>query len=908
MGEGDVVRTGAEWPLVGRGAELDRLIALISSGRHPGALLVGEAGVGKTRLATEALEAAERSGFATLVVAGSRAAATIPLGVFAPLLPSRHHGESPGVDDRTDLLRRSAAALLEAAAGRRLVLLVDNGHFLDDVSATLIHHLAVTNAAFVLVTVRLGEPAPEPVTALWKDDVVERVELEDLDTASLGAVLRTVLGGTLDEAAVRQLVHRARGNVLFLRELVLGAMQDGTLGEEGGIWRLRGPLLPSNRLVELIEARLLGLSGAERTALELVSLGEPLGSTEIADLTDAGLIARLERAGLVTSCVNGRRLETRLAHTLYGDVVRARIPAVQAVSLARSLCEVVEATGCRRREDVLRVATWRLDAGNGRPELMLAAAHAARWRYDFSLAERLSRAAVQTDGGFEAAFLAAQVASLRGQGRRAEDELAILSAQAPDDSARARVAVMRIDNLTFRLGAMDEALAVADEADAAAVGSAKHDEITARRTVIVLATQGPRAAADFAEQLLSRAEGQALVLGCLTGSYSFSRLGRLEDAIRTSERGAAAHRALTEPTPWYPCFHTFVRCEALDYAGRLPEARENANREYEQALEDQCTEAQAHSAWHLAKILVAEGRVRTAVAMAREAVVLMRQLGQQPLLEVAIGHLAHALALAGEGAQASAVLEEIDHRPIPPAWWTAVDILQARAWAAVARGEIREGRKFLAQGAALGASVGDVIGQLTALHDLARLGEAKNVTTEVDRIAAAVDGDLAPIRAGHVRALARRDMTGLLEAAEQFSALGYQLLAVEAASPATAIAQRAGTDSSHRRARRLLHALLARCDDLRTPALEEVAVSRQLSRGEHETARLAASGMSNKEIAEKLCLSIRTIENQLHRVYEKLGVSGRDALAYAVNAPDSEPADSPAMPTAPGASRRPPAP
>src|SRR5581483_8420123 len=161
---------GAEWPFVGRGGELRRLRALLADDGVKGAVLAGPAGVGKTRLAVEGLQLAERAGLATARVTASR----------APLLPAVHHEASGAVDDRADLLRRSAAALVDRAGGRRLLLLVDDAHLLDDASATIVHQLAVTGAATVRTTVRSGEPAPDPVVGLWKDGLVERLEIEGL--------------------------------------------------------------------------------------------------------------------------------------------------------------------------------------------------------------------------------------------------------------------------------------------------------------------------------------------------------------------------------------------------------------------------------------------------------------------------------------------------------------------------------------------------------------------------------------------------------------------------------------------------------------------------------------------------------------------------------------------------------
>jgi DNA-binding CsgD family transcriptional regulator len=69
-----------------------------------------------------------------------------------------------------------------------------------------------------------------------------------------------------------------------------------------------------------------------------------------------------------------------------------------------------------------------------------------------------------------------------------------------------------------------------------------------------------------------------------------------------------------------------------------------------------------------------------------------------------------------------------------------------------------------------------------------------------------------------------------------------------------------------------------------TPALQAVGSRVLLTKTGREVALLAAAGRSNKEIAESLFLSRKTVENYLHRAYEKLGVSGRAELAAAIEA------------------------
>ena len=64
-----------------------------------------------------------------------------------------------------------------------------------------------------------------------------------------------------------------------------------------------------------------------------------------------------------------------------------------------------------------------------------------------------------------------------------------------------------------------------------------------------------------------------------------------------------------------------------------------------------------------------------------------------------------------------------------------------------------------------------------------------------------------------------------------------------------------------------------------TPAVQSVHTRAHLTPAERETALLAASGRTNRQIAEQLCVSIRTIESRLVNIYAKLGVSSREDLA-----------------------------
>src|SRR4051812_27685031 len=129
----------AEWPLIGRGAELEVILARIRDERPGGVVLAGAPGVGKTRLAPEARETGEGWGVATVRAVASRATSSIPFGAMAPLLPP----DADAAEDRLDLLRKAADGLSDRAGTmpggrpfeRRVVVVVDDAHPLDDGSA-----------------------------------------------------------------------------------------------------------------------------------------------------------------------------------------------------------------------------------------------------------------------------------------------------------------------------------------------------------------------------------------------------------------------------------------------------------------------------------------------------------------------------------------------------------------------------------------------------------------------------------------------------------------------------------------------------------------------------------------------------------------------------------------------------
>src|SRR5262249_18798686 len=160
--------------------------------------------------------------------------------------------------------------------------------------------------------------------------------------------------------ALRWVTDAGEGNALYIRELVEGAIEAGTLVHQNGFWRLRGRPSASRSLIELVEQRLAGLEPAPREAIELLALGEPLRPDELAALASEDALLAVEARGLIALDGDG----VRLAHPLYGDAVRLALPPLRARVLRTKLADALVARTPFTAADALLVARLQLDAGS----------------------------------------------------------------------------------------------------------------------------------------------------------------------------------------------------------------------------------------------------------------------------------------------------------------------------------------------------------------------------------------------------------------------------------------------------------------------------------------------------------------------------------------------------------------
>ena len=782
-----------------------------------------------------------------------------------------------------DLLRWARAEIAKLGGGRPLALLVDDVHLLDDTSAALVGQVALAGDAFVVATLRSGEPTPDAVVELWKNELVERVEVRPLDEASITGLLVAALDGPVEGGTSHRLASASAGNILYLRELVLAALDSGALDKRDGIWRMVGELPVSTRLVELVELTLGRLSGHERAVLDMLAYGEPLGVALLEAAHGAGVLEALEERRLVEVASEGRRLDARLAHPLYADVLRAGAPALRARAARRALADSLEATGARRREDRLRYARWRIDSG-GKVDaaVMLEAAERARQLWDLALAERLAVTAAEQGAGFGARLLLGQLAMLQGRPQEADDTFGSLGDQAADDAERAALASLRVHNLLIGLGRPADAVAVADAAAAIIQDPHWNDHVRIAGAQALFLCGFTRRCLEVVDPILDRVRGVNLINACSIASVAMTQAGRMNEALEVGAHAQAAHLAEPASSVALPASsHIIARGVALANLGRLAEAEELADREHRSATRTRSVDAQANVALLRCWVLLLQGRVASAALDAAEAAALFRSMQWPSYLRFSLAHLAHARALGGDAEGAVAALTELDALGIPDTDACGALVLESRAWVAIAGGDHGRGRRLLLDAADLGADRGDLTLEASALHSLARAGDMTAVN-RLASVASVVDGELVQVRLDHSRALAEDDISGLMEASRAFEHLGALLYAAEAAAGAAVSSRHAGRTRQAAAIERRAATLARRCQGAMTLALVRIETQALLTARELEVAGLAAAGSSNREIAQHLHVSVRTVETQLQRVYEKLGVHRRDELPEAL--------------------------
>ncbi|HET9566688.1 MAG TPA: helix-turn-helix transcriptional regulator, partial [Mycobacterium sp.] len=465
-----------------------RIEAALSAPAGAGILVCGAAGVGKSRIAREALSAIASQGGETRWTVGSSSALAIPLGAFTAWAPS-------GVSDTVQLLQGVIESLTAAPSATEVVVGVDDAHLLDDLSTFVVHQIVQRGAAKMILTVRDDEPIPTATQEIWKVGQFDRLDLKQLSLVETATLLSATLEGSVDSDAVQRLWKLTSGNALYLLNIVEQEVADGRIMHERGYWRWIGdPIMPPG-LVDLIESRIGDLPTPVSDVIDVLAVGEPIELAALTRITDAAAIEEAETRGLITLEPAGSGIEVRVAHPLYGQVRRRRAPHSRLRRL-RGLV-ATELAASSDRDDigvVVRRATLSLDSDlTPDTDLLVRAAHGAVWLADLPLADRLAEAAIHAGAGPELNFVRAHALSWLGRGEEAEAVLADIPTSQLTDHDHARFTFLRASNMLWALGDLDRAKELIDDASRTTPASAR-THIDAFLTVYWFAMDEPDAA------------------------------------------------------------------------------------------------------------------------------------------------------------------------------------------------------------------------------------------------------------------------------------------------------------------------------------------------------------------------------------------------------------------------------
>jgi DNA-binding CsgD family transcriptional regulator len=912
-------------------AEIETTLEAARSGAGRCLVVWGGAGLGKSSLIDTACDSAQEASMTVLRARGGELERDFTFGVGVQLF-ERMLAE--GGRERSALMAGAAAlsdplfsggAPPSGAAGEYallhglhwlaanvaerapLLIAVDDAHWSDASSLRWLVYLQqrLDELPIALIAAARPEeagPQAELVQRVARHGVSSEISLAPLSDAAVGSLVRADLEEA-DEDLVAACAKATGGNPFYVRDFIAAVEAGGGLDGTGA--SASSAVLP----------RVESLSEPAPTLAEAVAvLGDEVPidrAAQLASIDPDPAASAADALAAISILAPGAPLS--FVHPLVREAIYSNIPSARRARAHARAAELLRDAGA----DPEQVASQLVEAhGAGgewaAPALREAAMRASR-RGSPAAAARYLRAAV--DGVVAASDRGAMLAELA---------IAEAKAQEGDPGARAGEALDAIEAPRERArAALDIGMALVD------ASRAESAEIFTRGLEAL--DQSSEETGELAKTL--RASRVAVAIGAGT-----SDPGDLEEIVARAEQGIAtpaerlmlAHGALAPAlrgesidevcrlaraslAGWAPDVTSPTAMAAyslattsLFMAGRFEESVNALTSEIERARERGAVLAFGTLSHVRAHALHRCGRLEDAIADAQSALDTVRY-GWEPELPAIYAVLALCLIERGELEAAAAALEIPGGEKRWEATFTWADVLDARGRLRFAQGDARGGLEdCLAAGERLkplGASHEVVVPWRTgaiqaalALGDAELGGELAGEAVEASRAfgakrelgaslaaagnAAGGDRGIALLREA-VEAL--RESEATLELARALSELGgalleenHRLAAREALTEALDLAHRCRADALEDVARKRLVATGAR------PRRASARGSDALTPRERRIATMAADGLGNREIAEALFITTKTVETHLGRAYRKLDISSRRDLPEAI--------------------------
>jgi DNA-binding NarL/FixJ family response regulator len=861
-------------PLTGRDDEMEVIRRALSGvGTKSGVVIVGAAGVGKTRLAREVLSRAEASGERTYWIVGTESARQLPLGAFAASI-------SETITDPISDVRRVINSFVRQQGPGRVLIGVDDAHLLDGLSAHVVHQLAQARAIRLVVTVRTGGDEPDAITALWKDDLLARLDLEPLSAQDAHRMIETIFGGPVDSRSARRFWKLTGGNALFLRQLLKDQVAAGAIRQVAGVWMWDERVAVSDSIAALVGRQLSRLAPDVALVVDTLSQYEPLAVDVLCDVVHRRDLEAAEQLSLVTVERSGSKLMARLAHPLFGELRRAAASEMYLSRIRGQLAQRLADDADADMHATVRRALLTLESDRPPdPQLFLQAARFAMNLLDLELSDRFATAAADA-GLSEGDGLRAISLAGRGHGDQAEAVLAGISVDEPEGHHWSTV---RAANLIWNLGRPREAAAILDGLALTRESAAEQAERAAIESCVdaVMArceTAAKKARAALASPVLPDFHAMLASIALTIAQGAFGRIDDITDVVVQAIDRAITSSQASPMRLWYGA----VYARACRLTGRIDECMRSV-KQLSESAGDAPGLAYANLAFLLGHAELAQGNIPAALKLLHEGLAgAEKHSVTTGLGPASCFALAEAHAKLGQPDAANAAITEARQRVPADYVFMQTALAVASGWALAAGGYLTDAISVVCAAREDARNRNQPTHELACVQAAAQWGDASGAA-RARELADELAFPLANAVARHAESLQADDGEGLLAASADYRALGDRAAAADVAAQAAVAFSRKQQRKRSLYAAALAQELATECGGLCTPALRN-PIGQPLTGRQREIIELVAAGLSNKEIAERLVTSVRTVEGHVYRAYQRLGAESREELVKMLRA------------------------
>ena len=890
--------------LIERSALVKDLVRCLRDDTRSGALIVGGAGAGKTAVLKAAIRELEPHRHLIRLTATS-ALASVPFGALAPYLSRLPDRELDSYAAVVEAMARS----LKSEADRPLFV-VDDAHCLDHGTVRQLAQAAATGAAGILVACRPGPMIPEEFLALWDDGIISKFDLYPLSRIGTHQLCEQVLRADVSPWVSALFYKAADGNPLMLMSLIQHARASGALGLRHGVWfLLANPDMAQVPAADVVDRQLRSMTPEEKTAATIVAMAGPLSLSQILRISGPKAVDALDTAGIIAVSTGHDRL-VRAASPILGEIIRQRVPAGRSSALRSSVLSLPSARAAAPGAALNRLR-WSMDCGVEIPPIqLLQAAVAANTDLDPATASRVAGAIRDARFLPEARIQLAYSHFIAGH---TEAAVACLESAQPVPSGRPSYLAAL---LAARLGSATPARQQHPDAgthrpafelpiEPGLLESRARDSLSADfATCTDLSGRAPAgqpsdvtAAGGLATELLSHSwDGKFMAVGTVlreliaaAGAYPEIRVpavsllaelltaqGQLRAGLRLDGEAWGGARTASLELPLVYEDLVVRHCLNLIWAGDWDRLGN--------VLDDYAAREPGRLLYSGGMLHLMRGYSRLRQGRMRESLAELRLSVEELTIADPLGLLPFARAVAAYAAGAVGRHHEASQHVL--AYRLSV-YREPKTLHLLAEAYCRAAEPGEGPG-------GSGAGALARLADEALHESLRGVETDIRRLAlrggdtsgaealalssGAVDGPEARLVESYARAVSASDASDLIGISDDALNAGHGLLALEAAQQA----ERILADDPERwrltAVQRRVHHRLVEAGMLSQLEVVRSDHGAPLTARETEVLELVSGGATNAEIATALCVSLRTVEGHLSRIFAKLGVGRRADL------------------------------